>query len=157
VRVAVLSGTGAIVNGNFATGERGSVRLSTVPAGRWELLVSASGSAVTQVAVQAPGPVVPIALSPGTRLSIHVPELAASAQIGTVRIVGSNSQPFRSLGWSGQPQTSWPLRGGRIEIGSLPPGIWTVSVDTYDGARWGGTITTSPTATASLTLDGNGR
>lgn len=153
VRLAVLSGETAIVSGSYATGENGSVHLSTVPPGNWDVLISAPGTSTTSFRVLAPGPRVPVQLNPATRLTIEVPELIESGLLATVRLTGADGLPYRTLGWSGQPQSSWQMRGGR-EIVTLPPGSWTVHVESRDGHAWTGSTVTQPGGDATITLGG---
>jgi len=154
VRLAVLSGDTAIVSGSYSTGENGSVRVSTVPPGQWDALIAAPGTAVTPVRIQAPGPKVPVQLATATRLSIEVPELSDSDLFATVRLTDSGGRVYRTLGWSGQPQSSWQMRSGRLELASVPPGRWTVHVESRDGLSWSGAAETQPGNPATLVLGG---
>jgi hypothetical protein len=152
--VAVLDPAGgALSSGNYATGESGRVRLSSVPQGSWELIVAAAGSATISLQAQAPGPPVPVALQPATGLRISVAELADPATIATVRLSGADGRPFRTLSWNAQPQSEWRMTGGQMELQSLPPGTWTVVVTGPDGRTWQGTSTTSAGTTSTLALE----
>jgi hypothetical protein len=154
VAVAVLDPTGgALVSGNYATGENGRVRLSSVPSGSWDLVVEAGGSASTAVRAQAPGPPVPVALPPACGLRVHVPDLEAPDSIGWVRIGAADGRPYRDLGWNGQPRSEWRMTGGERAFDSLPPGAWTVTVTAPDGRRWTGSVSTTPGAPAILALE----
>ena len=154
VRLAVLTGETAIVSGSYSTGENGSVRVSTVPPGNWDVLISAPGTSTTSFRVLAPGPKVPVQLAPVTRLTVEVPELIDTGLLATVKLTGSDGKPYRTLGWSGHPQSSWQMRSGR-EIVMLPPGNWTVRVEDRDGQVWSGSTTTTPGGDAMLVLGGN--
>ena len=151
VRLAVLSGDSAIVSGSYSTGENGSVRVSTVPPGNWEVLMSAAGTSTTSFRVLAPGPRVPVQLAPATRLTIEVPELIETGLLATVRLTGSDGRAHHALGWSGQPQSSWQMRGGRESV-TLPPGNWSVQVESRDGQVWTGSTVTTPGGDATLVL-----
>ena len=154
VQIAVLDGTGStLVSGHYATGENGSVRLSSVPPGEWALLVSAPGAATSSARVRAPGPKIQVALRPATALSIEIPLLSGTNTVATARVRDASGTPFRTLGWSGAPRAEWPVAGGKIEFGTLPPDTWTVEVAAADGRTWKGTATTTPTTKASLVLD----
>jgi hypothetical protein len=155
VRLAVLSGDSAIVSGSYSTGENGSVRVSTVPPGNWDVLMSAAGTSTTSFRVLSPGPKVPVQLAPVTRLTVEVPKLVETGLLATVRLTGSDGRPYRTLGWSGQPQSSWQMRGGR-EIVTLPPGSWTVQVESRDGKVWTGSTVTAPGGDATLVLGEDG-
>ncbi len=153
LRVAVIDGSGmTLVGGNFATGENGRVRLSTVPPGSFTLVVSAAGSAVSNLAVRAPGPAVPVTLQPATALRVVVPELSGSPTLATVRVADAAGRSFHALSWNGNALTEWRMAGGRLELGSLPPGSWTVTVDTADGRSWRGRTATAVGAAAELSL-----
>jgi len=154
VQVAVLDAAGSsLVSGHYATGEQGSVRLASVPPGEWALLVSAPGAATSSATVRAPGPKVQIALRPATALRVEIPPLAGSNTVATARLRDAAGIPFRTLGWSGSPREEWPVSGGRIEFGALPPDTWTVEIATADGRTWRGTATTTPAEQATLVLE----
>lgn len=154
VQIAALDAVGAaLVSGMYATGENGSVRLSSVPPGEWTVLVSAPGAATATAQVRAPGPKVLVTLRPATALRVEIPALSGSNTVATARVRDASGQPFRSLGWSGSPRGEWPVSAGQIEFGSLPPDSWTVEIAAADGRTWHGTATTSPGAPASLVLE----
>ena len=46
------------------------------------------------------------------------------------------------------------MRGGR-EVVTLPPGSWTVRVESRDGQVWTGSTVTQPGSDATLVLGGN--
>jgi hypothetical protein len=114
--------------------------------------MSAPGSSTTAFRVTAPGPKVPVQLAPATRLTVEIPELVESGQLATLKLTGSDGRPYRALGWSGQPQSSWQVRGGR-QIVTLPPGSWTVQVEARDGKTWSGSGVTAPGSDATLVLE----
>jgi protocatechuate 3,4-dioxygenase beta subunit len=152
--VAVLDASGgALFGGSYTTGEGGRVRLSSVPPGGWELVVSAAGAATANLSAQAPGPPVAVQLQPATELRVDVPDLTGTGALATVRLRDSAGRPFRALGWTAQPRSQWRMEAGRIEFASLPPGSWTVTVETADGRSWSGTSVTTPGAAATLSLE----
>jgi protocatechuate 3,4-dioxygenase beta subunit len=152
--VAVLDPAGgALASGHFATGENGRVRLSSVPPGQWELVVSAAGAATTSLRAQAPGPPIAVPLQPASGLRLSVAELGDPASVATVRLADSDGRPFRSLSWNAQPQSEWRMSGGFMEFRSLPPGSWNVSVSSPDGRTWQGSTATTAGATAVLALE----
>jgi protocatechuate 3,4-dioxygenase beta subunit len=154
VQVAVLDAVGgALISGTYSTGERGRVRLSSVPPGTWTLIVAAGGSATTTVRAQAPGATVPIALQPATALKVTVPELNDSGAVATVKVADASGTPFRSLGWTGRPESEFRMAGGQLEFGSLPPGSWSVTVAAADGRTWKGDAVTTAGTTAELHLE----
>jgi hypothetical protein len=91
-------------------------------------------------------------LQPACALSVSVPELQGSNVLGRARVRRADGRPFRALNWDARPIEQWPM-SGRLEFASLPPGAWTVTVETADGRAWQGQATTSPGATAELVLE----
>jgi hypothetical protein len=144
---------GTLVAGNFATGEGGRVRLASVPAGSWDVVVGAPGAAFMTVRATAPGAPVPVALAPPTRLAVSVPELVEPGTRASVRVADASGRPFRTLGWSGRPTSEWTMMGGRIEFATLPEGSWSVTVATTDGRQWSGQSQTSAGQVAELRLE----
>lgn len=154
IRVAVLDPAGgALVSGVYATGENGRVRLSTVPAGTWDVVVSAAGSATANLKAGAPGAAVPVALEPPTGLKITVPELQRSDLVATVRVHDAAGALFRTLEWSGRPVSEWRMFGGTLEFAALPPGSWAVTVAAGDGRTWEGRSETAGGTTSQLVLE----
>jgi uncharacterized GH25 family protein len=154
VRVAVLDASGsAVVSGIYATGENGRVRLSSVPPGSWEVIVSAAGAATSSLRAEAPGATVPVALRPATGLRVSVPELSDADVVAMVSLRDQDNRPFRSLSWNGGPRSEWRLSGGSIEFASLPPGTWQVKVAAADGRSWQDSSATAPGTIAELTLN----
>lgn len=154
VKLAVLDPSGtALVSGTYATGENGTVRLSTVPPGTWDIIVSATGSGVTRVRATAPGTGVPVPLPPPTRLTVRVPELAEPGTKAFVRLTDAEGRPFQSLTWSGRPRSEWTMTGGVLTFDTLPPGSWSVAVTTAEGGQWSGQSATGPGQPAELRLE----
>ncbi len=154
LQVAVLDPSGAAVtSGSFATGESGRVRLSSVPPGSWELIVSGYGAGTTNLTAQAPGPAVAVQLQPATSLKVRIPDLQSTPGVATVRVKDGNGRPFRSLGWQGSPRSEWRITDGTIDFRSLPPGSWTVEITAADGRAWQGSQATSPGVAAELVIE----
>ena len=153
VDVAVLDPSGrTVTSGSFATGENGRVRLSSVPPGSWDLLVSAGGSGVMTLRVGVPGETASLLLPPACALKVRVPSLADTTAAATATVVSQDGRPFRELGWMGDPVSQWRLAGGRFEIDTLPPGNWTVQVSAPDGRTWSGASATQPGTAAEVVL-----
>ena len=74
------------------------MRLSSVPPGSWELLVQASGSAVTGVQVQAPGASVPVTLPPATSLRVVVPAAMARRWVRPLEVAAQGEPPVSGDG-----------------------------------------------------------
>lgn len=153
VDVAVVDPSGrSLLMGSYATGENGRVRLSSVPPGSWELVVSAAGSGVLSLRVAVPGPTVSAALPPACNLRVTVPALAGTNTAATATIKGDDGHVFRTLGWMSDALSQWRLSSGHLELDTLPPGSWTVQVAASDGRTWSGTSSTKPGAPAEVTL-----
>lgn len=153
VDVAVLDASGrTVTSGSFATGENGSVRLSSVPPGSWDLLVGAGGSGTANLRVNVPGETVAVALPPACGLRVKVPALAGSATAATATIKSADGRAFRTLGWMSDAVGQWRLAGGQLDLDTLPPGSWTVQVAASDGRTWSGTSATQPGAPSEVVL-----
>jgi hypothetical protein len=153
VDVAVLDPVGrSLITGSYATGENGRVRLSSVPPGTWDLVVSAAGSGVMNLRVTVPGPTVSAALPQACNLTVTVPALAGTSTAATATIKGEDGRVFRTLGWMSDATSEWRLSGGRLELDTLPPGSWTVQVAASDGRTWSGTSSTRPGAPTEVRL-----
>jgi len=153
VDVAVLDPAGnSFLAGTYATGENGRVRLSSVPPGRWELVVSAGGSGVASVSGNVPGPPLAVSLPPACGLKVSVPALAGTNTAATAKIQGADGRTFRTLGWMADATGAFRLAGGKLELDTLPPGTWNVQVAASDGRTWNGTSQTQPGTRAEMTL-----
>jgi hypothetical protein len=117
------------------------------------VIVGAAGSATTSLDAQAPGPTIPVALQPACALKVIVADLDDPTSVATVRITGSDGRPYTALSWTAQPRSEWRMTGGLIDLTTLPPGGWTVSVATADGRSWQGSAATSPGPPATLVLE----
>jgi len=137
------------VSGGYPVGESGSVRLTSLPPGSWEIRVSAPGAAVTTVQAAAPGPPVPVTLSPEARLEVTVPELFGDGTVATLEILGPDGRPLPLLG----TRSSVVLRSGRTSLDQLPIGTWTVRVTAADGRAWSAPVTTRPGRSERLVLE----
>lgn len=154
VQLAVLDAAGApLVQGRFSTGENGSVRLTTVPRGRWNVVIGADGSATSTLPIDAPGGPIPIRLQPATALLVTVPELVGSGLRATATIASVDGSAHHSLDWAANPRAEWRLADGRRSFGSLPPGAWRVVVTASDGRSWQAEAQTAPGAPAEVTLE----
>jgi hypothetical protein len=154
VRAAVLDPAGRTVNsGGYATGENGSVRLSSVPRGSWDVVLYAPGAGVLSFRADAPGGPVPVILPRATVMTVRVPELAGSDSSATLTLTDSSGLPFRSLEWYGDPVAQWNLRDGAWSSAVLPPGTWNVTVRAADGRTWQGSGSTGDGGPAEVRLE----
>ena len=153
VQVAVLDGTGRFVSGGgYTTGERGKVRLSTLPPGSWELLVRSEDSATARVTVLSPGPTVGVALAPQAILEVVVPALAKEATYAKLTLTGADGRAFAFPGWR-SVETTQSFGWGRTVVHYLPAGSWKVDVMSGDGRHFRGTATTVAGASVTVELD----
>lgn len=153
IDVAILDPAGrSLIAGTYATGENGRVRLSSIPPGSWDLVVSAAGSGVMNLRVTVPGATVPLPLPPACNLTVTVPALAGSTTAATATIKSQDGRIFRTLGWMSDAMSQWRLAGGRLELDTLPPGSWTVQVAASDGRTWTGSSSTQAGTPAEVVL-----
>lgn len=134
--------------------EPGLFELSMLPPGSWTLSLRADGGALATASLTVPS-AEPLALTlaPAGKLNVRVPALVTSDLIGTVRLLGSDQQPFWTIGPGGRVEQQWPLVGGKAVIDGVPAGTWLLQVETPDGQRWQGTAVTSGTTEAAVTIE----
>ncbi|HYO12902.1 MAG TPA: carboxypeptidase regulatory-like domain-containing protein [Thermoanaerobaculia bacterium] len=136
------AGGRSLLAGSYETGEGGRVRLTSAPAGRFRLYVSAAGAATTSVDVAVPGEPVRVVLPPASQIVVDVPDLAGQGGRATLSVTGADGQPFRSVLY-GMSLTEWPLLQGRTVVEGVPPGTWRLRVTAADGRTWEATATTT--------------
>ncbi|MEM7582601.1 MAG: carboxypeptidase regulatory-like domain-containing protein [Acidobacteriota bacterium] len=150
VHVAILDASGRHLSSGRFTPIDGRVRVSTVPPGRWELVVQAGDSASTRVTVQAPGDQGRLILPTAGTLEVLTPEVAEDGT-SKVWLIGPDSKPMVNVATDfdgGQ----WPLRSGRSIIPGLAPGTWSLTVDHASGETWSTTATVISGETVSVQL-----
>ncbi|HEX3127772.1 MAG TPA: carboxypeptidase-like regulatory domain-containing protein, partial [Thermoanaerobaculia bacterium] len=154
VHVLARSAQGApALAGTYAPKPGGGVALSSLPAGTWDLFVSAPGGAMARETVTVPGKPRTVALPGAGRVVVRVRELATQNVLATVRLVGPGQQLFWTLGPGGTVEQSWTLRGGKGTIESVPAGQWLVVAETSDGRVWQAPAATPGTGEVTLTLE----
>ncbi len=148
---ALLDDSGrTLSSGVYSSGAEGTVL--SVPAGEFELLVSAADTATASLRARSPGEPLAIALRAEALLEVRVPALAGEPALAVARVTGADGRPFRSLRWS-ITSTEWPLADGRTIVGGLAPGPWIVTVEAPDGRRWQGQATLAAGANPELVLE----
>ncbi len=147
---AALDASGrTVMSGAYSSGDEG-VRLSIAP-GDWELLLSADGSATTSRRISVPSPPIEARLEGSAQLTIRVPELEGAQVLSTIRCTGPDGRPFRFLGmW--RVTEEWPMMGESGQVDGLPPGTWTVRVESRDGRVWQSQVTLAARANPELVL-----
>ena len=152
--VLVLDPMGNSVTGQrIEAGESGTLFVESVPAGQWKVLVRVPGAAVGRATVTVPGAVAAIQLERSCTLVATVDELADESAGATLSLFDSEGRLFRrpSL-WAGQAISRFELIGGSVRVTGLPPGQWTLRVQSRDGREWKGQVQTSPGKPARVSL-----
>ncbi len=85
-----------------------------------------------------------IVLPRGGTADVVVPELADDGTVATLRLLGVDGRPYRSV-IRARVEDEFRLWEGRARIPGLPAGTWSVVVDAADGRSW--------TASAMVTVD----
>ncbi len=150
VQVSILDPSGRpLASGRHAVID-GRVRVSTVPPGRWELVVQGGDSASTRFAVNAPGDQGRLVLPTGGILHLRVPELK-EVQAASVKLTGPDGKPFVSTMGVAFGPGQWLLNAGETMVTNLVPGVWSFTV-THDGRTWSGSAAVTPGATTEVSL-----
>jgi len=153
VHVAVLdAGRNAVSSGMYPTAENGRVRISTVPAGTWEVLVRSDDSGTVRVLVTSPGEPAAVVLAPQATLQVNVPAIAGEAIRARVTLTGGDGQRFLFPGW-GSVEDDFGLAYGRTTIQFLPAGTWRVEAKASDGRTFTGTVTTTAGGASTVDLE----
>ena len=145
VTVLVVDPAGqALLTESRAADGAGRVRLPTVPAGSWQVVVSAPGTAASSVSAEVPGPPVSVRLRPAGSFDVRVPALATSDLTADIRLVGPDQRPLSTLEPARGLVDSWQLVAGRTRVGGVPPGLWQLRVTAADGQVWSDTAVAEP-------------
>jgi hypothetical protein len=143
IHVRAVDGHGApVVAESLQPDPAGAARLSTVPAGRWTLILSAAGGATVTVPIEVPGAPLKVTLPAAGRLRVRVQALASSDLRATLSL-SSGNQRFWTLSPGGNVQDQWQLVGGTAVVGGVPAGLWHVRAEAPDGRVWTGTVVSS--------------
>ncbi len=146
VTIAVVNPAGQILSvGTYSSQGNGRFRISTIPSGTWELLLSDYESAQTTITVSVPqAEPVKVTLPPATKLRVKVPALLSDPAIAKMTLTGSDGRPYRSLrSWTGTIHTELEFYSGEATLETLAPGSWNIRVIVPDGRQWQKTVTTS--------------
>lgn len=139
--------------GFFAPGEAGRIHLTALPAGRWRVHLAAPGFAAAAVDLEAPGPPVPVTLSPEAVVDVRVPELAETVDAGRVRLLAADGRPLLVPGHAGSVESGRRLQLGRARLRHVPAGVWTVEVTADDGRVWTRPVTAVAGAAAEAVIE----
>lgn len=153
VRAAVLDAAGRQTLFEVrAPDASGLVRLATVPAGTWEVLLIGPGSAPVAVRVKVPSKPVPVILPAGGRLTVRIPSLLAADQAAVLVLTDGGGTPFRAPSPYGTVQTQWTMDGGKAVVEGVPAGEWRLRAVAPDGRSWERTLAT-PGADLEISLE----
>ena len=148
--VAILDPTGRPLTSGSHQVIDGKVRVSTVPPGRWVLVVQGGDGAATRFVVNAPGDQGSFLLRTAGTLHIKVPELE-QVPMASVKLTGPDGQPFLSpTGLSFGPG-EWLAAGGQAMVPSLVPGVWSFTVS-HEDRTWSGSATVTAGATTEVSV-----
>jgi protocatechuate 3,4-dioxygenase beta subunit len=152
VRAAVLDPAGQVIaQSTYPAGEEGRLRLAIVPAGSWDLVLDADGSAPVTLPVTSPGQAGRVVLPLPGVLDLKVPALQDARVGARLTLTDQNGKPFRTA--YGESLTSFDLEAGALKLQRLSPGTWKLDVKADDGRTWSGTATIVPGGTVTMTLD----
>lgn len=135
------------------TTDRGFVYFDQIPAGTWNLLLSAQGAAPAWITAEVPGMVPPVYLPPAAPLTVRVPALMEAGAAGVLTVAAQSGEPFFQVEPAGDVQSRWTLSGGLVTVDDLPAGVWTLRVEAAQGATWLGTAATDGLAPSQVSLE----
>lgn len=152
LHVLARDGEGATVLAGTYLQKSGTAKLSSLPAGTWQLTVSTPGGAVAMATVTAPGEPVALKLPPAGRLHVRIPDLTTENRLATLRLLRQGQEPFWTLGPGGTITQSWTVHGGNATVDGVPAGTWSVVAEASDGRVWSGLVVTPGTGETSISL-----
>jgi protocatechuate 3,4-dioxygenase beta subunit len=135
------------------TTDRGYVYFDQIPAGAWNLLVTAPGAASAWITAEVPGMVPPVSLPPAAPLTVRVPALMEAGAAGILTVAAQSGEPFFQVEPAGDVRSRWTLSGGLVTVDDLPAGVWTLRVEAAQGATWLGTAATDGLAPSQVSLE----
>lgn len=133
--------------------DRGYVSFEQLPAGTWNLLVSAEGGAPAWISVTAPGYEPGVVLSHAAPLVVRVPALMEAGAAGTLTLAGEDGEPFFQVEPGGAIRSQWTVSAGLVTLTNVPAGVWSVRVDGARGGTWIGTAVTDGRAPSQVSLE----
>jgi hypothetical protein len=131
----------------------GHVRLPSLPAGTWNLAVTAPGGSPVRVVAQVPGPAVAVILPDAAPLQVEVPALLESDLIGSLRLADAAGRLLEIVSPAGQLGSQTALVAGRALVPAVPAGAWNLQAETPDGRRWSAVVTTDGRSSLVLRLE----
>lgn len=133
--------------------DRGFVHFAQIPAGVWDLLVSAPGAAAAWVRAEVPDSAPQVVLPSAAPLVVRVPALMAADAAGTLAVVGEGGEPYFQVDPVGEIRSRWTLTAGLVTVPDLPAGVWTLRVDGAEGGTWIGTTVTDGRTPSQVSLE----
>ena len=152
LHVLARNGEGATVLAGTYVQKSGTAELSSLPAGTWQLTVSAPGGGVAMATVTAPGEPVPLTLPSAGRLHVRIPDLTTENRLATLKLLRQGQEPFWTLGPGGVITQTWSVTGGNATVDGVPAGVWAVIAEASDGRVWSGSVVTPGTGETSVSL-----
>jgi uncharacterized GH25 family protein len=146
ITIGVLNSAGQILSvGSYSSQGNGKFRISTIPSGTWELILSDYNSAQSSVMVTVPQQEpMKINLQPAAKLKVKIPALSQDQSIAKMTLTGSDGRAYRSLrSWPGSIVTEFDVNSGEAFVDMLPAGTWNISVVATDGRKWQKAVTTT--------------
>lgn len=142
-----------VLNETIPVTDRGYLALGELPAGSWNLLVSAAGGAPTWVQTTVPGPTPEVVLPPAAPLTVRVPALADSGAAGILTLTGERGDLHLHVDPGGSPADRWTITAGLATLTDVPAGVWTVRVEGTHGGAFLGTVTTDGLTPQQISLE----
>ncbi|MEM7585000.1 MAG: carboxypeptidase-like regulatory domain-containing protein, partial [Acidobacteriota bacterium] len=149
--VALLDPSGRQLASSIVPVIDGRARVSTVPAGTWDLVVQAGDGAATRLTVSSPGDHGSVVLPTAGTLHLRVPELEQE-MMARMLLTGPDGRPFVSASAPSLTPGEWRMRAGQALITGLTPGVWSFTVEHPDGRSWSGSAAVTSGGTVEVSL-----
>jgi hypothetical protein len=133
--------------------DRGFVYFEQIPAGAWNLLVSAPGAAPAWVSAEVPGTVRGVVLPSAAPLTVRVPALMETGGAGTLTLASPAGEPFFQVEPGGELRSRWTVSAGLFTLPDVPAGSWSVRVDGARGGTWLATAVTDGRTPSEVSLE----
>jgi hypothetical protein len=142
-----------VIHDSRVVSDRGFAFFDQIPAGTWNLLVSASGTAPTWVRAEVPGNRPEVELPPAAPLEVRVSELMESGAAGSLSLASGAGTLFFQVDPAGEIRTRWTVHAGLLTLADVPAGSWVVRVDGAQGGTWTGVVETDGRSPARVILE----
>ncbi len=146
------SGRKVLTDTRIPTG-RGFVHFEQLPAGNWNLLVSAPGAAPKWITAEVPGSAPGVILSHAAPLTVRVPALMEAGAAGSLTLTLPGGGLFLQVEPGGDIRSRWTVSAGLVTLPDVPAGVWSVRVDGARGGTWVGTAVTDGRTPSQVSLE----